>query len=96
MQNLLSTLTLGTDLSDKIAGAGTKAFCSGGDQAVRGEGGYVGADKVPRLNVLDLQASHAAALGSQSHSLPKTMRMPWALLPAPLMLEKTAFEAVHI
>lgn len=38
-------------------GAGTQAFCSGGDQAVRGEGGYVGPDRVPRLNVLDLQAS---------------------------------------
>lgn len=39
------------------AGAGTQAFCSGGDQAVRGEGGYVGPDRVPRLNVLDLQVS---------------------------------------
>ncbi len=36
-------------------GAGDLAFCSGGDQAVRGAGGYVGADGVPRLNVLDLQ-----------------------------------------
>lgn len=74
MPNLLSALTLGTELSNTIAGAGTKAFCSGGDQAVRGEGGYVGADKVPRLNVLDLQASYAA--GSQSHFLPRTTRMP--------------------
>ena len=38
-----------------IAGAGDKAFCSGGDQSVRGHGGYVGEDQVPRLNVLDLQ-----------------------------------------
>lgn len=38
------------------AGEGTQAFCSGGDQSVRGEGGYVGPDKIPRLNVLDLQA----------------------------------------
>lgn len=38
-----------------LTGAGTKAFCSGGDQKVRGEGGYVGADGVPRLNVLELQ-----------------------------------------
>jgi naphthoate synthase len=38
-----------------LTGAGTQAFCSGGDQKVRGEAGYVGADKVPRLNVLDLQ-----------------------------------------
>lgn len=37
-------------------GKGPLAFCSGGDQAVRGEGGYVGEDSVPRLNVLDLQA----------------------------------------
>ena len=38
-----------------LTGAGDQAFCSGGDQSVRGEGGYVGGDKVPRLNVLDLQ-----------------------------------------
>lgn len=38
-----------------LAGAGDKAFCSGGDQSVRGHGGYVGTDEVPRLNVLDLQ-----------------------------------------
>jgi naphthoate synthase len=38
-----------------LTGAGEKAFCSGGDQRVRGHGGYVGKDKVPRLNVLDLQ-----------------------------------------
>lgn len=34
---------------------GKYAFCSGGDQKVRGDQGYVGADGVPRLNVLDLQ-----------------------------------------
>lgn len=38
-----------------FTGAGDKAFCSGGDQRVRGEGGYVGQDGVPRLNVLELQ-----------------------------------------
>ena len=38
-----------------LTGAGDKAFCSGGDQSVRGVGGYVGTDQVPRLNVLDLQ-----------------------------------------
>src|SRR5690625_1257072 len=38
-----------------LTGAGDKAFCSGGDQSVRGDGGYVGDDEVPRLNVLDLQ-----------------------------------------
>jgi len=34
---------------------GKYAFCSGGDQKIRGDKGYVGADGVPRLNVLDLQ-----------------------------------------
>ena len=38
-----------------LTGAGQKAFCSGGDQKVRGHGGYVGSDNIPRLNVLDLQ-----------------------------------------
>jgi naphthoate synthase len=38
-----------------LTGAGKDAFCSGGDQRVRGKGGYVGGDGVPRLNVLDLQ-----------------------------------------
>ncbi len=38
-----------------LTGAGPDAFCSGGDQKVRGEAGYVGGDNVPRLNVLDLQ-----------------------------------------
>ena len=38
-----------------LTGAGEEAFCSGGDQRVRGTAGYVGDDQVPRLNVLDLQ-----------------------------------------
>jgi naphthoate synthase len=38
-----------------LTGEGGEAFCSGGDQSVRGHGGYVGNDAVPRLNVLDLQ-----------------------------------------
>lgn len=38
-----------------FTGAGGQAFCSGGDQSVRGQGGYVGEDGVPRLNVLELQ-----------------------------------------
>ncbi len=46
-----------------LTGAGTEAFCSGGDQRVRGSAGYVGEDQVPRLNVLDLQ--------KQIRSLPK-------------------------
>ena len=38
-----------------LTGEGDKAFCAGGDQRVRGHGGYVGADGIARLNVLDLQ-----------------------------------------
>jgi naphthoate synthase len=38
-----------------LTGEGDLAFCSGGDQRVRGDKGYVGSDGVPRLNVLDLQ-----------------------------------------
>ncbi|HUF61266.1 MAG TPA: 1,4-dihydroxy-2-naphthoyl-CoA synthase [Verrucomicrobiales bacterium] len=38
-----------------LTGEGPEAFCSGGDQRVRGEAGYIGEDGVPRLNVLDLQ-----------------------------------------
>lgn len=37
-----------------LTGAGDKAFCSGGDQNVKGIGGYVDDNGVPRLNVLDL------------------------------------------
>lgn len=46
-----------------LTGEGKDAFCSGGDQKVRGEAGYIGTDGVPRLNVLDLQR--------QIRSLPK-------------------------
>jgi naphthoate synthase len=46
-----------------LTGAGDKAFCSGGDQNVKGHGGYIGKDGVPRLNVLDVQ--------KQIRSLPK-------------------------
>jgi naphthoate synthase len=39
-----------------LTGEGDMAFCSGGDQRVRGHGGYVGQeDTVPRLNILDVQ-----------------------------------------
>ena len=38
-----------------LTGEGDLAFCSGGDQRIRGEAGYVGEDGVARLNVLDLQ-----------------------------------------
>jgi len=34
---------------------GVHAFCSGGDQSVRGDAGYIGGDGLPRLNVLELQ-----------------------------------------
>jgi naphthoate synthase len=46
-----------------LTGAGNEAFCSGGDQRIRGDQGYVGKDGIPRLNVLDLQ--------KQIRSLPK-------------------------
>ena len=46
-----------------LTGAGDKAFCSGGDQNVKGKGGYIGKDGVPRLNVLDVQ--------KQIRSIPK-------------------------
>lgn len=38
-----------------LCGEGPLAFCSGGDQKVRGEAGYIGDDGVPRLNILDVQ-----------------------------------------
>jgi naphthoate synthase len=38
-----------------ITGSGDKAFCSGGDQKVRGDAGYVGDDGIPRLNILEVQ-----------------------------------------
>ena len=43
-----------------LTGAGADAFCSGGDQKIRGDDGYIGDDAVARrgvgrLNVLDLQ-----------------------------------------
>jgi len=38
-----------------LTGAGSQAFCSGGDQRIRGDDGYVGDDGIGRLNVLDLQ-----------------------------------------
>lgn len=41
----------------------TEAFCSGGDMHVKGRGGYVGGDGVPRLNVLEVQ--------KQIRSIPK-------------------------
>jgi len=46
-----------------LTGEGPDAFCSGGDQKVRGHAGYVGDDGVPRLNILDVQ--------KQIRSMPK-------------------------
>jgi naphthoate synthase len=46
-----------------LTGEGHEAFCSGGDQSVRSDDGYMGGDGIPRLNVLDLQ--------KQIRSLPK-------------------------
>lgn len=37
-----------------LTGAGDKAFCSGGDQNVKGRGGYIDREGTPRLNVLEL------------------------------------------
>ena len=38
-----------------LTGEGPDAFCSGGDQKIRGDQGYIGDDGVPRLNILDVQ-----------------------------------------
>lgn len=38
-----------------LTGAGHEAFCSGGDQKVRGDEGYIDEGGTPHLNVLDLQ-----------------------------------------
>lgn len=46
-----------------LTGAGDTAFCSGGDMHVKGRGGYVDSQGVPRLSVLDVQ--------KQIRSLPK-------------------------
>jgi naphthoate synthase len=47
-----------------FTGEGEEAFCSGGDQRVRGKGGYVDPkEKIPRLNILDVQ--------KQIRSMPK-------------------------
>ncbi len=47
-----------------LTGEGKEAFCSGGDQRVRGKGGYIDEkEKIPRLNILDVQ--------KQIRSMPK-------------------------
>ncbi len=67
IQEMQEAFTICRDSSDIgaiiLTGEGDQAFCAGGDQKVRGDGGYVGSDGIPRLNVLDLQ--------KQIRSLPK-------------------------
>lgn len=46
-----------------LTGAGDKAFCAGGDQNVKGKGGYIDPQGIPRLNILDVQ--------KQIRSMPK-------------------------
>jgi naphthoate synthase len=64
VQELIKAFDLARDDSDIgviiLCGKGDLAFCSGGDQSIRGEDGYMGDDQVAqkgigRLNVLDLQ-----------------------------------------
>jgi naphthoate synthase len=59
VQGLRSAFELAREQRDVgvviLTGEGPEAFCSGGDQRVRGSGGYVGSDGVPRLNILDVQ-----------------------------------------
>ena len=59
VSEMIDAFTLSRDDADIgviiLTGAGDNAFCSGGDQRVRGNGGYVGEDNIPRLNVLDLR-----------------------------------------
>ena len=59
VQEMIEAMRLCQDRTDIgviiLTGEGGRAFCSGGDQSVRGHGGYVGEDTVPRLNVLELQ-----------------------------------------
>ena len=67
VQEMIDAMNICRDNTDirvvVFTGEGGRAFCSGGDQSVRGHGGYVGEDTVPRLNVLDLQ--------KQIRSIPK-------------------------
>jgi naphthoate synthase len=59
VEEMLNAMTICRDEASVgvviLTGEGDLAFCSGGDQRVRGEGGYVGADGIPRLNILDMQ-----------------------------------------
>ena len=58
VNQLIDAFNICRDMTDirvvVLTGVGDKAFCSGGDQNVKGIGGYVGEDGVPRLNILDV------------------------------------------
>jgi naphthoate synthase len=78
VEEMIEAFTFCRDMNDIgviiLTGEGGKAFCSGGDQGVRGHGGYVGKDGIARLNVLDLQR--------QIRSIPKpviAMVAGWAI-----------------
>jgi naphthoate synthase len=56
MRHALDDARMDTEIGVIIlTGEGPEAFCSGGDQGVRGDAGYQHADAPPRLNVLDFQ-----------------------------------------
>ncbi|MEK7794504.1 MAG: 1,4-dihydroxy-2-naphthoyl-CoA synthase [Candidatus Hydrogenedentota bacterium] len=56
MRHALQDARMDTDVGVVIlTGEGDEAFCSGGDQGVRGDAGYQGQSGPPRLNVLDFQ-----------------------------------------
>ena len=58
VKEMISAMDIAREMQDigviVLTGEGDKAFCSGGDQNVKGTGGYVDESGVPRLNVLDL------------------------------------------
>lgn len=59
VNEIIESLRLCREMNDVhvvvLTGAGDKAFCAGGDQNVKGHGGYIGEDGVPRLNILEVQ-----------------------------------------
>ena len=64
-----------------LTGAGDKAFCSGGDQHYKTQGGYRDSDGTPRLNVLDLH--------KMIRSIPKpvvAMVDMWAMMVCPVSM----------
>ena len=59
VNELQKAFTLAREMTDVgvvvLCGEGEFAFCSGGDQKIRGDAGYIGDDGVPRLNILEVQ-----------------------------------------